>query len=160
MEREELREAEFVQQISALWREQKRREFLYLLALKKDKMGPLRKMLSQGHFSALLFQREIRAVYDYFKCFMTDKELDNSVSASEISESSLHNMEEKEQVAGYLKKMESKILTSYKSLHKYVERDSETKRIIDEHLRRISEFYEVLSKQELVARKEMKSVLN
>ncbi len=157
MERAELKEAEFVQKISALWQEQKRREFLYLLALKKDKMGALRKMLSQGHFSALLFQREIRSVYDYFKCFMTDNDLENTFSA-DMAESSLHNMEDKDQVVGYLKRMESKILNSYKSLHSYVERDTETKRIIDEHLRRISEFYDVLSTHETVMSKEIQPV--
>jgi hypothetical protein len=149
MENEEMKEGEFVLKISALWREQKRREFVYLLALKKDKMGPFRKMLSQGHFSAMLFQREIRSLYDYFKCFMNDKDLDDSLWVQETAETSLQHLEEKEQVAGYLKKMESKILNSYRSLHKYLERDSETRKVLDEHLYRISEFYEILAKHEL-----------
>ncbi|MCF2444869.1 hypothetical protein L0657_12955 [Dyadobacter sp. CY345] len=141
---------EFVLRISALWNEQKRREVLYLEALKKDSMGPLRKMLTQGHFSALLCQKEILWMYDYFKCFLTDKDLINSPEVKSDNLAVLHNLEEKEEVAGVLKNAEEKILQSYRSLYKFMELDSETKRVIDEHLERISEFYEILSKMELV----------
>jgi len=146
---------EFVLKISALWSEQKRREVLYLEALKKDSMGPLRKMLTQGHFSALLFQKEIHWIYDYFKCFLTDKDLINSAEVNSDSIMALHNLEEKEEVAGVLKKTEGKILQSYRSLYKYIEREPETKRVVDEHLERISEFYEILSKQEIGKRNEI-----
>ena len=156
MKNEEMRGGEFVLKISALWHEQKRREFLYLVALKKEKMGSLRKMLAQGHFSAMLFQREISSLYDYFKCFLNDKDLDESFVITEVTETSLHRLEEKEQVVGYLKKMESKILNSYRGLHAYIERDSETRRIFDAHLSRISEFYEILSKQETIKTSELR----
>lgn len=118
-------------------------------------MGPLRKMLTQGHFSALLFQKEIHWIYDYFKCFLTDKDLINSAEVNSDSIMALHNLEEKEEVAGVLKKTEGKILQSYRSLYKYIEREPETKRVVDEHLERISEFYEILSKQEIGKRNEI-----
>jgi len=146
---------EFVLKISALWNEQKRREVLYLEALKKDSMGPLRKMLTQGHFSALLFQKEIHWIYDYFKCFLTDKELVNSAEANSDTVAQLHAIEEKEQVAGFLKTTEEKIIKSYKSLYKYIEREPEARRVVDEHLERISEFYEILSRLEVVKRNEL-----
>lgn len=150
---------EFVLRISALWNEQKRREVLYLEALKKDSMGPLRKMLTQGHFSALLFQKEILWMYDYFKCFLNDKELINSVQVNLDNVAVLRNLEEKEEVAGVLKNTEEKILQSYRSLYKFIELDSETKRVIDEHLERISEFYEILSKLEIVKRNDVANSL-
>lgn len=150
---------EFVLRISALWNEQKRREVLYLEALKKDSMGPLRKMLTQGHFSALLFQKEILWMYDYFKCFLNDKELINSVQVNSDNVAVLRNLEEKEEVAGVLKNTEEKILQSYRSLYKFIELDSETKRVIDEHLERISEFYEILSKLEIVKRNDVANSL-
>ena len=156
MENVELKAGEFVLKISALWHEQKRREFIYLLALKKEKMGPLRKMLSHGHFSAMLFQREIQSLYDYFKCFLNDKDLDDSLAMEELADTSLHRLEEKEHVAGYLKTMESKILNSYRGLHRYIERDSETRKVFDAHLSRISEFYEILSRLEGVKSTELK----
>ena len=146
---------EFVLKISALWNEQKRREVLYLEALKKDSMGPLRKLLTQGHFSALLFQKEIHWIYDYFKCFLNDKDLVNSAEVNSDSVQALHNLEEKAEVADVLKKTEGKILQSYRSLYKYIEREPETKRLLDEHLERISEFYEILSKQVIVKRSEI-----
>ena len=64
---EERTKNEFVPMIRALWIEQKNRELLYLEALKKDNMGSCRRILSQGHVSALLFQKEIKWIYDYFK---------------------------------------------------------------------------------------------
>lgn len=150
--------SEFVLKISALWNDQKRREVLYLEALKKDSMGSLRKILSHGHFSALLFQKEIRSMYDYFKCFLTDKDLENSSETNADTVAYLHELEEKEQVAGYLKRTEGEILQSYRSLYKYLERDSETRRVVDEHLERISEFYDILSRQEIVKRNELSPV--
>ena len=146
---------EFVLKISALWSEQKKREVLYLEALKKDCMGPLRKMLTQGHFSALLFQKEIHWIYDYFKCFLNDKDLVNSVEVNSDTVLAMYNMENKEEVANVLKKTEGRILQSYRSLYKYIEREPETKRVVDEHLERISEFYEILSRQDLIQRKEL-----
>jgi hypothetical protein len=140
--------SELVLKIGALWREHKRREFLYLQALQKDRMGSLRQMLSKGHFSALLFQKEINWIYDYFKCFLTDKDLKESNSEKYMSEMSFEDVQGKEEVAGYLKKTESRILQSYQALNKYVDRHAEIKHIVDEHANRITHFYELLSKQE------------
>ena len=145
---ENVKTREFVLKISALWNAQKRREGLYLEALKKDSMGSLRKMLTQGHFSALLFQKEIRWIYDYFKCLLTDKELEDLNQKGFANKELMQDMEDKEQIAGFLKKSEGNILQSYKSLMSNLEGDSETRKVLDDHLDRISEFYEILSKQE------------
>jgi hypothetical protein len=147
---------EFVLKISALWNEQKIREVLYLEALKKDSMGPLRKMLTQGHFSALIFQKEIHGIYDYFKCFLTDKDLVSNSEVNLNTMAGLYNLEEKEDIADFLKKTEGRILQSYKSLYKYLDRDLEIKRVVDQHLDRISEFYEILSRYEIVLVKDSK----
>lgn len=146
---EESKGNEFVQMIRALWNEQKKREVLYLEALKKDGMGPFRRMLSQGHVSAVLFQKEIRAVYDYFKCFLNDKELaDQNQITSYASLQLLENANGKEEVASCLKKIEAATLQLYKALRQYLDREPETQRLLDEHLTRTSEFYEMLCKLE------------
>jgi hypothetical protein len=145
---ENTKTGEFVLKISALWNDQKRREGLYLEALKKDSMSSLRRMLTQGHFSALLFQKEIRWIYDYFKCLLTDKELEDLNQKGLTGYELMRDMEDKEQIAGFLKKSEGTILQSYKSLIGNLESDSETRKVLDDHLDRISEFYEILSKQE------------
>ena len=141
---------EFVLRISALWAEQKKRELLYLEALKKDSMGSLRKVLAQGHFSALIFQKEITMIYDYFKCLLNDKDLGNLTQIDLDKTNLMQGVTEKEQIVGLLKKNEDKILESYKSLIRQLDRDSETRKVLDAHLNRISEFYEILSKQERV----------
>jgi hypothetical protein len=140
---------EFIQMIRALWNEQKKREVLYLEALKKDGMGPFRRVLSQGHVSAVLFQKEIRAVYDYFKCFLNDKELaDQNQIISHASLQLLENANGTEEVASCLKKIEAATLQLYKSLRHYLDREPEAQRLMDEHLTRTSEFYEMLCKLE------------
>jgi hypothetical protein len=144
---------EFVIKITALWHEQKRRELTYLAALKKDRMGTLRRMLSQGHFSATLFQREIRSLYDYFKCFLTDKDLEESV---DFHDDDLQKLEGQEQVATYLRTMESRILNSYRSIQSYLDRDADSRRVIDEHFNKISDFYELLSLRETDVPKELR----
>lgn len=150
---EDSRKSDFVQAIRALWMEQKTRELLYLEALKKDSMGPCRRILSQGHVSALLFQKEIRWIYDYFKCFLTDKELgDTNHIASRAAMQMLEDVEEKEQIATCLKKIEAATLQLYKMLRTYVDKDSEARLMLDEHLVRISEFYEALCKLEVGTR--------
>jgi hypothetical protein len=143
--------SELVMKIGALWRENKRREFLYLQALRKDSMGSLRQMLAKGHFSAVLFQKEINWIYDYFKCLLTDKDLDESMPDKYFQEGSFDDVQGKEQVASYLKNTEGEILLSYKALDKYVDRYADIKRIVDEHAHRITRFYELLSKQENAA---------
>lgn len=151
---EESRGNEFIQMIRALWNEQKKREILYLEALKKDGMGPFRRVLSQGHVSAVLFQKEIRAVYDYFKCFMNDKELtdQNPIFASASLEI-LESVNGKEEVASHLKKIEAVVIQLYKSLCNQLEREPEAQRLMDEHLVRTSEFYDMLSKYEADGRR-------
>jgi c-di-AMP phosphodiesterase-like protein len=151
---EESRKNEFVQAIRALWNEQKTRELLYLEALKKDCMGPSRRILSQGHVSALLFQKEIKWIYDYFKCFLTDKELGetNHITSRSVMKM-LEDVEDKQQIATCLKKIEGATLQLYKMLRTYVDKDSEARMMLDEHLVRISEFYDALCKLELGGKK-------
>ena len=147
--------SDFVPMIRALWNEQKNRELVYLEALKKDSMGSFRRVLSQGHVSAVLFQKEIRWIYDYFKCFLDDKDLADNQIASKSALQTLENLECKEDVAACLKKIEAATLQLYKTLRMYTEREIEVRRILDEHLIRISEFYEALCKAELGTRKNM-----
>nr|WP_295921336.1 hypothetical protein [uncultured Dyadobacter sp.] len=145
---------EFIQLIRSLWNEQKTREILYLEALKKDGMGPFRRLLSQGHVSAVLFQKEIRAIYDYFKCFLNDHELAeyNHISAH-ASLLLLENAREKEEVASCLKKIEAAVIQLYKGVRSYLEREPEARRLVDEHLSRTSEFYDMLCKLEAGGRR-------
>lgn len=146
---EESKGNEFIQMIRALWNEQKKREVMYLEALKKDGMGPFRRALSQGHVSAVLFQKEIRAVYDYFKCFLNDKELaDQNQITSYASVQLIESANGKEEVASCLKKIEAAAIQLYQSISHYLDREPEAQRLMDEHLTRTSEFYEMLSRLE------------
>jgi len=149
---EDVKVNDFVLMVRTLWGEQKKRELLYLEALKKDSMGPFRKVLSQGHLSAVLFQRELHSIYDYFKCFLTDKEL--GVADMNMRPASLlKDLNDTEEVAGLFKKIEAGILQLYKTLRAHVDRESEARQVLDEHLLRISEFYDTFSKLEMVNRK-------
>jgi len=147
---ENAKAGEFVQKIRGLWKAQKKREIIYLEAMKKEGMGPMRKMLTQGHFSALLFQKEIRSIYDYFKCFFNDKELSDLSEIKIDNGHLLENVEGKEEIVVFLKNNEGLVLQTYKSLLKNLDREVEVRKILDGHLDRISEFYETLSKLESI----------
>jgi len=151
---ENVKGKELILMIKALWNEQKNRELLYLEALRKDVNGSFRRVLSQGHVSAVLFQREICWIYDYFKCFLNDKELNEANSGISRSEAKmLENVEQQEDIARYLKRHEAATLQLYNSLRGYMDKDSEARKVLDEHLVRISEFYETLRKLEIGSRK-------
>ncbi|GGB77841.1 hypothetical protein [Dyadobacter sediminis] len=151
---ENVKGEELIMMIKALWNEQKNREILYLEALRKDVNGSFRRVLSQGHVSAVLFQREIGWIYDYFKCFLNDKELDEKISgSSRQAVRILEEAEHQEDIARCLKKNEATTLQLYKSLRGYMDKDSEARKVLDEHLARISEFYETLRKLEIGNRK-------
>lgn len=140
--------------IKALWNEQKNRELLYLEALRKDVNGSFRRVLSQGHVSAVLFQREIGWIYDYFKCFLNDKELSEENSATYgKAVRILENVDHQEDIARFLKRNEAATLQLYNSLRGCLDKDSEARKVLDEHLVRISEFYETLRKLEIGSRK-------
>ena len=156
---EERTKNEFVPMIRALWIEQKNRELLYLEALKKDNMGSCRRILSQGHVSALLFQKEIKWIYDYFKCFLTDKDLgETNQILSRQALKTLENLNEKEEIATCLKRIESATLQLYKTIRTYVDKDSEARLMLDEHLIRISEFYDALCKLEVGNQKSIRYI--
>lgn len=150
---ENIRANEFIPMIRALWNEQRNRELLYLEALKKDSMGSFRRVLSQGHVSAILFQKEIRWIYDYFKCFLDDKELADNQISTMASLQMLEAINEKEEIAGCLRAIEAATLLLYKSLRIYMDKESEVINVLDEHLIRISEFYDALCKLEVGNRK-------
>jgi hypothetical protein len=66
---------ELVNNLAALWKKHKEREVLYLAAMKIEDLGTLRKVCSQGYSISLLFQREIRNIYDTFRCSFDDVDL-------------------------------------------------------------------------------------
>ncbi|KAA6432799.1 hypothetical protein FEM33_24125 [Dyadobacter flavalbus] len=151
---ENVKGEELIMMIKALWNEQKNRELLYLEALRKDVNGSFRRVLSQGHVSAVLFQREIGWIYDYFKCFLNDKELGEASSGTSRKEVRvLENVDHQEDIARCLKRNEAATLQLYNSLRSYMDKDSEARKVLDEHLARISEFYETLRKLEIGSRK-------
>lgn len=141
-----------VSRISLLWRQQRGRELIYLGALRKDGMGSLRKVLSQAHFSAILFQKEIHWIYDYFKCFLNDSDLSSNTTEIDNNQDleDLEELVDQQQIVKFLKRKEEAIINNYKALYNFIDRDYETKRMLKEHLDRLSEFYEVLSKQEKI----------
>jgi hypothetical protein len=143
MENEAARD--FVNKVATLWKAQQNRALLYKEALQKDNIGSLRKTLSQGYFSALLFQKEIQGIYDYVKCLLTDEDLQNRHSGMVFSDQ-LKDVEEGSQIVKQLMYTESIVLQSYKSLENHLEYVTEVKHILSDHLERISEFYKILSK--------------
>jgi hypothetical protein len=136
---------EFVQGTAMLWNEHKKREALYIEAMKKDDLGTLRRVCNQGHISALLFQKEIQWIYDYFKCMLNDTDLrETFIKADTVS---LDWVEDRSQLALSLKDTEKKTIRYYHKVLKYLDKDSEEASIMHEHLSRISDLHDVLTKE-------------
>ncbi len=141
---------EMITKLILLWNEQRSRELLYLNALKKDKMGTFRRVLSQGHLSAMIFQREIKWIYDYFKCCLTDKDLDGNLYSPQIDPNLqvLDSLEKLEQVASFFKCKEEAILKSYRAVSGLIEWDLDSSKLLKEHREKIREFYDTMVSQE------------
>ncbi|GAB2778692.1 hypothetical protein GCM10027275_22670 [Rhabdobacter roseus] len=138
---------EFVRSTAVLWNEHKKREALYIEAMKKDGLGTLRRVCNQGHFSALLFQKEIQWIYDYFKCNLTDCDLRDGFGLLNENKGMLGQVEDKTVVANVLKDTEFATLRKYQKMLKTVDADSEAARILREHMERIVDLYERLTKE-------------
>ncbi|WP_207505031.1 hypothetical protein [Telluribacter humicola] len=136
---------EFVQCTAMLWNEHKKREALYVEAMKKDDLGSLRRVCNQGHISALLFQKEIQWVYDYFKCMLNDCDLrENTIKSNTVS---LDRIEDRTLLARLLKDAEYSTIHCYQKVLKFLDKDSEEASMMHEHIARLSDLYEVLAKE-------------
>jgi hypothetical protein len=145
MENKEMKD--FVQSTAMLWQEHKKREKLYLRMMKKDNLGSLRRLCYQGHLSALLFQKEIQWIYEYFKCNLNDGEVSNGQSETKYEPSSLDLVEDKGVLVRVLKETECATIKCYQSLLQFVERDDEIYPILHEHLDRLHDFCDKLSRE-------------
>ncbi len=138
---------EVVKKLAVLWKEHRKRELLYMLVMKKENLGNLRRLCHQGHISALLFQKELQWVYDYFKCNLNDGDLKELVLTEYPGEFSLSKVEDRGVLIRVLKETEWSALLQYQSVLKVVDRESEVFTILREHLDRLSEFCDRLSNE-------------
>ena len=65
-----------------IWRSHHRQEALCKSLMSMDISCRLRKLCSKGHMSSMLFKKEIKRVYELFKCNFSDGDL-NSITRSE-----------------------------------------------------------------------------
>ncbi|MPR36264.1 hypothetical protein [Salmonirosea aquatica] len=132
---------EFVEGIALLWKENKRRELLYIHVMKRDHLGNLRRLCNQGHISALLFQKEIQWIYDYFKCNLNDCDLRDAFEAAPSDheqEAALDTMKDTGMVVRLIKEAELTTIRGYQSVLKYVDLGGEVHGILREHLDRLT----------------------
>jgi len=132
---------EFVEGIALLWKENKRRELLYIHVMKRDHLGNLRRLCNQGHISALLFQKEIQWIYDYFKCNLNDCDLKDGFEASPADyahEATLDTLTDTSMVVRLIKEAELTTIRGYQSVIRFVDRDGEVHSILRDHLDRIT----------------------
>jgi len=136
---------DFVKNMALLWREHKKREKLYIKVMSKDNLGNLRKLCNQGHISALLFQKEIQWIYDYFKCTLNDCDLNDYITLDNRSESTLDQVEDVGVLIRVLKETEWSTIRLYQTALNKVDGDSEVFTILRDHMDRMSEFCDKFS---------------
>ena len=130
---------EFVQGIVLLWEENKRRELLYIRMMKSDQLGNFRRLCNQGHITALLFQKEIQWIYDYFKCNLNDSDLQTAFeSSAPIQETVLDGMEDNSTLVCLAKEVELTTIRGYQSVIRFIDHEGEVYDILRDHLDRIT----------------------
>ena len=141
---------EFVKGIALLWKENKRRELLYINVMKRDHLGNLRRLCNQGHISALLFQKEIQWIYDYFKCNLNDCDLKEGfeVTTDDYAPGmSLDSLSDTGLVLHYIKEAELTTIRGYQAMIRFVDRDGEVHNILRDHLDRITHLCSELGRE-------------
>lgn len=138
---------EFVLKTAMLWKEHKKREFLYMQMIRKENLGNLRRLCNQGHISAVLFQKELQWVYDYFKCNLNDGELSDYPESEVKGGNTLETVEDMGVLLRVLKETEWYTIRQYQSLIKLVDSESEVFTILRDHIDRLNEFCDNLSNQ-------------
>lgn len=141
---------EFVEGIALLWKENKRRELLYIHVMKRDHLGNLRRLCNQGHISALLFQKEIQWIYDYFKCNLNDGDLKQEFEAAPVDtaqEATLDTLNDTSMVVRLIKEAELTTIRGYQSVIRFVDRDGEVHSILRDHLDRITHLCSELGRE-------------
>ncbi len=141
---------EFVEGIALLWKENKRRELLYIHVMKRDHLGNLRRLCNQGHISALLFQKEIQWIYDYFKCNLNDCDLRQEFEAAPTDheqQATLDTLNDTNMVVRLIKEAELTTIRGYQSMIRFVEREGEVHTILRDHLDRITHLCSELGRE-------------
>ncbi len=129
---------EFVQGIVLLWEENKRRELLYIRVMKSDQLGNVRRLCNQGHITALLFQKEIQWIYDYFKCNLNDSDLRVAFEDAPAQETLLDGMEDNSTLLRLIKEVELTTIHGYQSVIRFIDQEGEVYDILRDHLDRIT----------------------
>jgi len=128
---------DFLQGIEMLWQESKNRELLFVGLMKKDCLGQLRKHCHRGHISSLLFQNDIRWIYDSFKSNIIDFTLGNhppNTLNKKITESLVAEAGDFQAVMNLLKSTEFHIIQSYQEVLQLVDYEEEVRGILLDHL--------------------------
>lgn len=131
---------EFVQGIALLWEENKRRELLYIRVMKSDQLGSFRRLCNQGHITALLFQRDIQWIYDYFKCNLNDSDLQISFEDTpSVQHTALDGMENNSTLLRLIKEVELTTIRGYQAVIRFIDQEGEVYDILRDHLDRITQ---------------------
>ena len=137
---EKIEKREFVQSIALLWEENKRRELLYIRVMKNDHLGNFRRLCNQGHITALLFQKEIQWIYDYFKCNLSDSDLRVAFEDTpHIQSAEFDGTEDNSTLVRLIKEVELTTIRGYQSVIRFINPEGEVYDILRDHLDRITQ---------------------
>lgn len=150
---------ELVKSLAALWKKHKEREILYLTAMRIEDLGKLRKVCSQGYSMSLLFQREIRTIYDTFRCSFDDIEL--CKHCTKHLKPTIENLGNAFSAASILASQETETLRCYEEALSFLDETSEEGRVMLEHISLLTDVNALLQKsnKQSVGLKEQSSLL-
>ena len=110
--------------------------------MKIEDLGKLRKICSQGYSMSLLFQREIRTIYDTFRCSFDDIEL--CKHCTKHLKPTIENLDTAYAVTSILAGQEVDTLKCYSLALSFLDESSEEGRVMLEHIALLTEVNAVL----------------
>jgi hypothetical protein len=135
---------EIKQCIARLWRLYKRQECLFRSAMGLNTSFKLRKIFSNGYMMALLFRKDVDAMYQSMKSTLNDGDLSNIVRSTDEFETDSASERE---VLAELSSQQQIILEAYRELISRLDDGSEAALCCDEHIEQLSGLEHSLGKE-------------
>ena len=124
-----------------IWRSHHRQEALCKSLMSMDISCRLRKLCSKGHMSSMLFKKEIKRVYESFKCNFSDGDL-NSITRSEDEWNSKRACQAT--VLGLLTEEQGRLIGFYETVISRLWEEGELCALCRDHLVQVKEMNKML----------------
>ncbi|QRR00325.1 hypothetical protein [Dyadobacter sandarakinus] len=133
---------DIVKEVAGIWRMHKRQEALFRAAMALDTTRPLRVICGSCYMTSLLFQSEMRQLYESLKCCLTDGDLSSILLLDDEAGNSDADCW---MVISRCLEHDELLIRMYQSLLAKVDEESECWRMCHEHLEKLTGCHDKLA---------------